>query len=114
MASSLGTRWLLLTALCCVLVSLSFCFTAYVFNLLPYLGVTRQAFIYHYMPALYYASLLLGLMIDGKMAPAVIKRNVTILVCVAVASYVFFSPWVYAFKSTFKEQAAMRWLRTWD
>ena len=36
----------------------SFCLVAYMWNLLPYLGVTRQAFIYHYMPGLHYASLL--------------------------------------------------------
>ena len=87
---------------------------AYMFNLLPYLGVSRQAFIYHYMPALYYASLLLGLVIDCVLPPQRVPVVVGVIVGLCALSFVFFSPWVYAIQSTFKEQEAMRWLSTWD
>ena len=41
-----------------------FCVAAYTLNLLPYLGVKRSAFIYHYMPALMYAEILAALTMD--------------------------------------------------
>jgi dolichyl-phosphate-mannose-protein mannosyltransferase len=98
----------------CLCLCHSYCFAAYVFNLLPYLGVSRQAFVYHYMPALYYASILLGLLIDGCVPAHKVPVVVAVLVGLYIAAYVFFSPWVYAFKTTFGEQAAMRWLSSWD
>jgi dolichyl-phosphate-mannose--protein O-mannosyl transferase len=42
----------------------TFCVAAYFLNLLPYLGVKRSAFIYHYMPALMYAEILAALTMD--------------------------------------------------
>ena len=43
----------------------SYLFLGWLFNLLPYLAVTRQAFCYHYMPALHYAEVLLPLWLQG-------------------------------------------------
>ena len=76
--------------------------------------MTRQAFIYHYMPALYYASLLLGIVVEACVPQRAVNVVCGVFVGLSVLSYIFFSPWVYAFKSTFNEQAAMRWLSTWD
>ncbi len=76
--------------------------------------MSRQAFIYHYMPALFYAGLLLGLVLEGCVPPAALPKVVGGLVAAAAAAYLFFSPWVYAVRTTFGEQAAMRWLDSWD
>ncbi len=92
----------------------SFCFAAYAFNLLPYLGVSRQAFIYHYMPALFYAGLLLGLSIETLLPVNSVPVVCGVIVGLSALAFVFFSPWVYAVQTTFGEQAAMRWLASWD
>lgn len=37
-----------------------YCFLCYLLSLLPYAGVARAAFVYHYMPACYYGEIMVG------------------------------------------------------
>ena len=92
----------------------SYCFAAYAFNLLPYLGVSRQAFVYHYMPALYYAGFLLGLTLESSLPGGRVPLVCGVLSAAFALAYLFFSPWVYAIQTTFGEQEVMRWLDSWD
>jgi dolichyl-phosphate-mannose--protein O-mannosyl transferase len=47
-----------------------FLFFGWLFNLLPYIAVTRQAFVYHYMPGLLFAEILVPLWLQGALPKA--------------------------------------------
>ncbi len=92
----------------------SFCFVAYLCNLLPYLAVTRQAFIYHYMPGLHYASLLTALVID-MLVPVRWQRSVVLaLLLPVVVTFVYLLPWIFGFPTSFEAHSRRRWIKTWD
>jgi dolichyl-phosphate-mannose--protein O-mannosyl transferase len=91
-----------------------YCFAGYALNLLPYLGVTRQAFVYHYMPALYYGSILVGVLMD-MLLPRSLKSGVAAAVIAAsAAAFLLLAPWVYALPITHSAHASRRWISTWD
>jgi len=50
----------------------------WVANLLPYIPVKRSAFLYHYLPGLYYAEILLAVVVNAL--PARLRRATVILV----------------------------------
>lgn len=81
-------------------------------NLLPYLLVTRAAFVYHYLPGLFYGELLSGLLVDllPKKARVFV---VTILVTLMVMALLYWSPWIYSFPLTQKGHERRRWLPRW-
>lgn len=72
-----------------------FCAVAYALNLLPYIAVSRSAFLYHFMPALMYSQIIAALFLDQV---ALGRRKNVFRGCVAVAalSFLYFSPWIYA------------------
>jgi hypothetical protein len=74
---------------------LVFCLVAFALNLLPYIAVSRSAFLYHFMPALMYAQIVAALYIDHVAAG---RRRQVFRACVAAAavSYLYFCPWIYA------------------
>jgi dolichyl-phosphate-mannose--protein O-mannosyl transferase len=89
-------------------------FLAWLFNLLPYLAVTRQAFVYHYMPGLFYAQLLITRWLEAVLPP---KSHIHVfrLLAVAVSAvYVFYMPWIYSLPLHPEGHEARRWLKTWD
>jgi dolichyl-phosphate-mannose-protein mannosyltransferase len=91
-----------------------YCFLAYMFNLLPYLGVTRQAFIYHYMPALSYAMFVTGILLQLTVPQwALDKYVVPVWLTVVIAAYVYWAAWVYALPLTPEAHNSRRWLSTW-
>lgn len=81
-------------------------------NLLPYLLVTRAAFIYHYLPGLFYGQLLCGLLVDliPKKARIVV---VSILVILMASALLYWSPWIYSFPLTQQGHSRRRWLPRW-
>lgn len=81
-------------------------------NLIPYVMVTRAAFIYHYIPGLFYGQLLCGLMVDllPKRVRLVI---VVVLVSLMFAALIYWSPWIYAFGLTQQGHERRRWLPRW-
>ena len=82
-------------------------------NLLPYIAVSRAAFIYHFMPALMYSQVIAALVLDYTLAG---RRKAVFRACTAIAavSYLYFCPWVYALPMSPESHASRRWLAGWD
>jgi dolichyl-phosphate-mannose--protein O-mannosyl transferase len=82
-------------------------------NLLPYMGVERSAFIYHYLPGLMYAQLLAGLVLDELSLElgGMIVRGMILLMAIGLHRY---APWVYAFWRSKEHHDGMRWKPTWN
>lgn len=100
---SWGATMRVLTYLCLV----------YLCNLLPYILVSRSAFIYHYMPALLYGELIFGVLVDrlfNQFAPTVTKYMTLAVLLV----WLHFAPWVYCLEATLDDHARRRWLKGWD
>ncbi len=74
---------------------LLFCLAAYALNLLPYIAVSRSAFLYHFMPALMYSQIIAALFLDQV---ALGRRKSVFRWCTLAAglSFLYFSPWIYA------------------
>ncbi|KAJ8905497.1 hypothetical protein NDN08_002004 [Rhodosorus marinus] len=67
---------------------------AWILNLLPYMAVERSAFLYHYLPGLYYAQILLGVVVAGL--PKVPRRiAASLMIATIVAAFINWSPWIY-------------------
>lgn len=85
----------------------------WVCNLAPYLLVRRAAFLYHYMPALFYGQLLSGVIVD--FLPPRARKPVVALLCAALAAaFVYWSPWIYGFYITDRQHKARQWMRRWN
>ena len=82
--------------------------------MLPYLGVKRSAFIYHYMPALMYAEILAALTMDRIFGPAYMPWASRVTIAIMVGGFAYFAPWIYALPRTPDEHASMRWFPRWD
>jgi dolichyl-phosphate-mannose--protein O-mannosyl transferase len=113
----LGSTWSVIAA-CMLLVwqalqrkvdvTLAWLVAAYMLNWLPFAGITRVMFLYHYYVALVFAILILA-----RLAQLANWRNLYIVYCVAVlAAFILFSSFTYGLPSD------VRWidasfLRTW-
>ena len=96
------------------IVPASFLFLGWLFNLLPYIAVTRQAFVYHYLPGLFFAQLLSTQLLEGLLPSSwhvPVYRAVGIVVC---AVFVFYMPWIYSLPLTPEGHEMRRWLKTWN
>ncbi|MGD0977087.1 MAG: phospholipid carrier-dependent glycosyltransferase [Minisyncoccia bacterium] len=83
----------------------------YLFNLLPFIGITRAMFLYHYMSALIFAILALVFIIDR------FKFNKAILTTIIVLSaivFLFFAPIIYGLPLTTKAYNARVWFSSWE
>lgn len=91
----------------------SYLLLTYALNLLPYLGVKRSTFIYHYMPALLCGELLVALVLDqlsGKQISKVTKGYILMLAIV----FLYFSPWIFAMGLTNDGHQRRRWNPRWN
>lgn len=93
---------------------MGFCAVGYMLNLLPYLAVTRSCFIYHYMPALFYAHIITATLTDKLAGKRWMPAALRVWGAVIVTGYLFYAPWVYAFALTPEGHARRRWLPRWD
>lgn len=84
--------------------------TAFLVNLLPFVGIKRAMFLYHYMPALIFAILGLVYLIDQYENK---KKIFIVLVLLSAASFVFFSPLTYGLKLSDKAFNARMWMNSW-
>lgn len=82
-------------------------------NLLPYILVHRAAFIYHYMPGLFYGQLLTAVVFDF-LPPKLRAISVLFAVIGIAAAFVYWSPWVYGFPLTKEQHDERRWLPRWN
>ena len=93
--------------------ALAFCLTVYALNLLPYMLVHRSCFIYHYMPALAFATILVARVYE-QLTPLAYRAAVfKALVAAAAAVFVHFAPWVYALPVLPEAHDRRRWLPRW-
>lgn len=82
-------------------------------NLLPYILVDRAAFIYHYMPGLFYGQLLTAVVVDF-LPPKARMATVLAALVTTVAAFVYWSPWIYGFAITQEQHEARQWLPKWN
>lgn len=90
----------------------AFLLSGWLCNLLPYILVDRAAFIYHYIPGLFYGQLLAGLMLD--MVPHSVRIYLVMMLIVCMfSSFIYWSPWIYAVPLPNELHVERRWLPKW-
>ena len=91
--------------------TLAFLGGAFLFNLLPFIGITRVMFLYHYMIGLVFAIMALVYLIDKQPS----KNKVFIVLLIAsFLSFLFFSPLTYGLPLTNSAYHLRVWLPSWQ
>ncbi|GAB0489290.1 hypothetical protein MMPV_000507 [Pyropia vietnamensis] len=86
------------------------CLAGYALNLLPYVLVTRCTFLYHYIPAGWWAQMLVAVAVDGL--PLRPRRAAVGVSAVAIGvAFLYWAPWIYATPLSSAAHARRRWLR---
>ncbi|MCC6934768.1 MAG: phospholipid carrier-dependent glycosyltransferase [Candidatus Yanofskybacteria bacterium] len=83
---------------------------AWLMNLLPFIGIHRVMFLYHYFPGLLWAILMLGYLVDRS------RHRVHIagaLVLVALIGFVYFAPLSYGLPLSDAAYNARTWFNSW-
>ncbi len=80
-------------------------------NLLPFTAIARVMFLYHYLPALGFALLGLGLLVDRCGAHA--RWVAPALVALAAAAFVYWAPLTYGLELSQAQFDARFWVRSW-
>jgi len=83
---------------------------AYFLNLLPFIGIGRIMFLYHYFPALIFAILMLAYLVDQLEKP---KKTVIALIAIAAVLFVYFAPLSYGLAESQKSFNHHLWLSSW-
>jgi dolichyl-phosphate-mannose-protein mannosyltransferase len=84
---------------------------AYFLNLLPFIGVQRVMFIYHYFPAMVFALLGFGYLIDRKPSTSTVSL---IMIILAALLFIYFSPLTYGLPLTTDQVARLFWFPSWQ
>lgn len=82
----------------------------YFLNLLPFIGVKRVMFLYHYFASLLFAIIILAYLIDKTKNP---KRNFAILLSIAFALFLWFAPLTYGLPLPGNQYELRTWLPGW-
>lgn len=94
------------------MITCTFLLSGWLCNLLPYMLVDRAAFIYHYIPGLFYGQLLAAATLD--LLPNRPKSVLSILLaCCMLAALVYWAPWVYSLPISRDALRQRRWLPRW-
>jgi dolichyl-phosphate-mannose--protein O-mannosyl transferase len=88
-----------------------FLIAAYLANMLPFTLIGRVQFLYHYLPALGFALIALGLLIDRSGRHA--RWLGTTLLGLAAAAFVYWAPLTYGLEITRAQFDARFWVGTW-
>ncbi|TCD69192.1 hypothetical protein EIP91_008488 [Steccherinum ochraceum] len=94
-----------------------FLFVGWGLHYFPFYLMSRQLFLHHYFPALYFAILLsCGVfdLVTSALKPKIRLQIAAILVVIAVWNFVYLSPLAYGGKWTKKQCTNAKWLSTWD
>jgi len=88
-----------------------FLIAAFLANMLPFTQIRRVMFVYHYLPALGFALLSLGLLLDrcGRHA----RWLSATLLALAAAAFVYFAPLSYGLPLTEPQFDARFWVESW-
>jgi dolichyl-phosphate-mannose-protein mannosyltransferase len=84
---------------------------------LPFFLMRRQLFLHHYLPALYFAILLLCAVFDvatSTLRPRIRLQVAVLLAVIAIWTFLYFSPLAYGSPWTRAKCEKARWLKTWD
>jgi dolichyl-phosphate-mannose--protein O-mannosyl transferase len=83
-------------------------------SMLPTMVVYRSGPLYQYLPGLFFAQALGALSFD-MICPQALQNVAVGAACVMlIASFAYWSPWVYGTPLTVAKHAAMRWMPAWD
>lgn len=82
----------------------------FLLNMLPFIGIKRAMFLYHYLIGLVFAIIALVYFIDQMKNK---KRIFLILLAMSLAAFIFFAPLSYGLPLTEKAYNARVWLKTW-
>jgi dolichyl-phosphate-mannose--protein O-mannosyl transferase len=83
---------------------------AYALNLLPFMGIARVMFLYHYMSALMFAVLALCWQLDRASDR---RWLMPMLLAGAVAAFIFFAPLTYGLHLSQSASDARFWVESW-
>jgi dolichyl-phosphate-mannose--protein O-mannosyl transferase len=83
---------------------------AFLINLLPFIGIQRAMFLYHYMPALIFAIVGLVYLIDQYENK---NKIFIVLLVLSTLSFIFFSPLTYGRPLSDKAYNIKVWLNSW-
>jgi len=84
--------------------------TAWAMNMLPFIGIGRVMFLYHYFTALIWAILILAYLINHIEKPT---KPVLALGLIALASFIYFAPLTYGLPLSSTAYDARTWLPSW-
>ncbi len=87
-----------------------FLLAGYVLNLLPFIGIKRVMFLYHYLTGLIFAMLALVYIIDQE------KKKKTIfigLIILSIVTFIYFSPLTYGLSLSSRQYEQRVWLPSW-
>jgi len=82
----------------------------YMVNVLPFIGVKRVMFLYHYLPALIFAIIALLYLIEKQKKSGLILK---ILLISAIALFFYFAPLNYGLDITDADYENRMWLESW-
>ncbi|KAI0303009.1 hypothetical protein BC826DRAFT_965650 [Russula brevipes] len=94
-----------------------FLFIGWGLHYLPFFLMGRQLFLHHYLPALYFAILLLCAVFDfltSTLRPRWRLQIASVLIVLAIWNFSIFSPLIYGTTWTKADCQKAQWLRTWD
>ena len=83
---------------------------AYLLNLLPFVGITRAMFLYHYMIGLIFAIIALVYLLDQLENK---KKVFTIFLIASFVAFIFFAPLTYGLPLSEKAYHLRNWLSSW-
>ncbi|TFY78295.1 hypothetical protein EWM64_g5720 [Hericium alpestre] len=96
---------------------LGFLFIGWCMHYFPFFIMGRQLFLHHYLPALYFAILLLCSVFDfltSTLRPRIRLQVAAVLIILAVWNFSIFSPLTYGNPWTKSQCRHAKWLKTWD
>lgn len=83
---------------------------AWIMNVLPFIGIGRVMFLYHYFTALIWAILMLAYVVDRSRN---VKRTVLVISAAALVLFVFFAPLSYGLSLSDSAYNARVWFSSW-
>jgi len=86
-------------------------FVGYIINYLPFVGIGRVMFLYHYLAALIFAILILAYVIDQFKNKVLIFGGLLFLFAV---SFIYFAPFTYGLKLSPASYQEHIWLKSWE
>lgn len=86
----------------------SFLLLGFFINLLPFIGIKRVMFLYHYFPSLIFTLLTLAYLSERQK-----KGFFTFLIIIAVAGFLYFSPFTYGLPLSTQAQNYLLWSNSW-